>query len=75
MLFDPVVALVFLVCKHCRWRFFLYAGGDGEAAGSGTDDDYIVDVTVGMHLDGGGEMNDAKIKVYPGEDKSIFKLT
>ena len=47
--FDPVVSLVFLVCEHRRGSVFSNAGGDGEAAGSGADDDNVVDSTGGIH--------------------------
>lgn len=50
MLFDPVVALMFFVGEHSGGRFFAETGCDGEAAGAGTDDDYIVYFGVCGHI-------------------------
>lgn len=41
---DKVVSPVFFVRKEGGWGVFSEAGGDGEAAGAGADDEDIVDV-------------------------------
>lgn len=43
MLVDPVVALVFLVGEHGGGGRFVESRGDGEAAGTGADDEDIVE--------------------------------
>lgn len=42
--FDPVVSLVLLVREYRRWGLFVDAGSHGQAAGSGADDDHIMDI-------------------------------
>lgn len=51
VLFYPVISLVFFVGEHSGGRFFAEASRDGEAAGAGTDYDYIVYFGVCGHLD------------------------
>jgi hypothetical protein len=53
MLFDPVVTLVLFVGEHGGGRFFPETGCDGEAAGAGADDDYVVYFGVCRHLNYG----------------------
>lgn len=45
VLFDPMVALMLIVCEESRRGVFTESGGHGQATGSSADDEDIMDVS------------------------------